>query len=133
MLSKNFNNKKCAPKLVLFNEKNEKDYDDFWPRELTLKIKLQEFSKLNNFLWVNWFLGKNISNFVPFAWKLNNWYYHILHFYPRKHSIFAWTNLERSKIVSMIIQLFFLLVIAKSEKPLKFIRYDFFRKVTNIY
>ena len=29
MLSKNVNNKKCAPKLILFNEKNEKDSDDF--------------------------------------------------------------------------------------------------------
>ena len=30
MLSKNANNKKCAPKLVFFNEKkNQKDSDDF--------------------------------------------------------------------------------------------------------
>ena len=30
MLSKNVNNKKCAPKLILFNEKKiEKDSDDF--------------------------------------------------------------------------------------------------------
>ena len=30
MLSKNVNNKKCAPKLVLFNEKKiEKDSNDF--------------------------------------------------------------------------------------------------------
>ena len=29
ILSKNVNNKKCAPKLVFFNEKNEKDSDDF--------------------------------------------------------------------------------------------------------
>ena len=30
ILSKNANNKKCAPKLVFFNEKkNEKDSDDF--------------------------------------------------------------------------------------------------------
>ena len=28
-LSKNVNNKKCAPKLVFFNEKKEKDSDDF--------------------------------------------------------------------------------------------------------
>ena len=26
---------------------------------------LHQFSKLNNFLWVWWFLGKNLSNFVP--------------------------------------------------------------------
>ena len=30
MLSKNVNNKKCAPKLIFFNEKkNEKDSDNF--------------------------------------------------------------------------------------------------------
>ena len=27
--------------------------------------RLIQFSKFNNFLWVHWFLGKNISNFVP--------------------------------------------------------------------
>ena len=40
MLSKDVNKKKCAPKLVFFNEKkNEKDYDDFWLRKLTLKVE----------------------------------------------------------------------------------------------
>ena len=29
MLSKNVNKKKCAPKVVFFNEKNQKDSDDF--------------------------------------------------------------------------------------------------------
>ena len=29
MLSNNFNNKKCAPKLVFFNKKIEKDSNDF--------------------------------------------------------------------------------------------------------
>ena len=28
-VSENVNNKKCAPKLVFFKEKNEKDSDDF--------------------------------------------------------------------------------------------------------
>ena len=37
---------------------------------------LTQFSKFNNFLWVCWFLGKNISNFVPSAWKLDKPYYH---------------------------------------------------------
>ena len=32
--------------------------------------------KFNNFLWVCWFLGKNLSNFVPPAWKLDNPYNH---------------------------------------------------------
>ena len=29
ILSRNVNNKKCAPKLLFFNEKNEKDFHDF--------------------------------------------------------------------------------------------------------
>ena len=46
-----------------------------------MKVKLrhsplQQFSKLNNFLWVCWFLGKNLSNFVSPAWKLDNLYCH---------------------------------------------------------
>ena len=92
MLSKNVNNKKCAPKLIFFNEKKiEKDSDNFWYRKLTLKVKrlgdfalfdtspLTQFSKFNNFLWVCWFLGKNLSNFVPPVWKLHNPYCHIDH------------------------------------------------------
>ena len=37
---------------------------------------LIQFSKFNNFLWVCWFLGKNISNFVLPAWKLHYRNYH---------------------------------------------------------
>ena len=37
---------------------------------------LTQFSKLNNFLWVCWFLGKNLSNFVPPVWKLHYPYCH---------------------------------------------------------
>ena len=44
MLSKNVNNKKCAPKLVFFNEKKiEKDSDEFVPRKLTLKFTFWPF------------------------------------------------------------------------------------------
>ena len=40
MLSKNVNNKKCASKLIFFNEKNiEKDFDDFLDIKFTLKVK----------------------------------------------------------------------------------------------
>jgi hypothetical protein len=42
---------------------------------------LIQFSKFNNFLWVCWFLGKNLSNYVPPTWKLNNLYYHSFHPY----------------------------------------------------
>ena len=38
------NNKKCAPKLLLFNEKrSEKDSDDFRHRKLTLEVKFWHF------------------------------------------------------------------------------------------
>ena len=69
---------------------NEKVSDNFWHRKLTLKVKfwsnfgtfdtspLIQFSKFNNFLWVCWFLSKNLSNFAPPAWKLDNLYYHNL-------------------------------------------------------
>ena len=43
--SKNVNNKKCAPKLIFFNEKKiEKDSDNFWHRKLTLKVRNWQFS-----------------------------------------------------------------------------------------
>ena len=89
MLSKYVSNKKCAPKLIFFNEKKiEKDSDNFWHRKSTLKVKrlgdfalfdtspLTQFSKFNDFLWVCWFLGKNLPNFVPSVWKLHNPYCH---------------------------------------------------------
>ena len=37
---------------------------------------LHQFSKFNNFLWVCWFLGKNISFFVSPDFKLHNLYSH---------------------------------------------------------
>ena len=46
---------------------------DFWK---LLRPPLIQFSKFNNFLWVCWFLGKNLSNFVPPVWKLHNPYCH---------------------------------------------------------
>ena len=66
-------------------KKNEKDSNIFLRWKLTSKVKLRhfltppplhQFSKFNNFNWVCWFLGKNLSNFVPPAWKLNNPCYH---------------------------------------------------------
>ena len=40
---------------------------------------LTQFPKFDNFLWVCWFLGKNLSNFVPPVWKLHNPYCHKVH------------------------------------------------------
>ena len=53
---------------------------DFGNRILALfkSSPLHQFSKFNNFLWICCFLGKNLSNFIPSAWKLNNPYYHNL-------------------------------------------------------
>ena len=42
---------------ILQWKKIEKDLDDFW-----------------HFLWVCWFLGKNVSNFASPVWKLHNPY-----------------------------------------------------------
>jgi hypothetical protein len=35
-----------------------------------------QFSKFNNFVCVCWFSGKNLSDFITPAWKLDNPYYH---------------------------------------------------------
>ena len=49
---------------------------DFWNSDFwkLLRPPLIQFSKFNNFLWVCWFLAKNLSNFVPPVWKLHNPY-----------------------------------------------------------
>ena len=39
-------------------------------------LPLQQFSKVNNFLWACCFSDKNLFHFVPLAWKLDNPYYH---------------------------------------------------------
>ena len=61
MLSKNVNNKKCAPKLIFFNEKKMRNIpmifdikNDFESQILALfdTSPLHQFSKFKNFLWV---------------------------------------------------------------------------------
>ena len=85
MLSKNVNNRKCAPKLILFNWKKMRKIPMIFDIEINFESQilaffdtspLHLFSKFNNILWVCWFLGKNISNFVHPAWKLVNLYCH---------------------------------------------------------
>ena len=39
----------------------------FWCQNLTFKVNFL----FNNFLWVCWFLCKNLTNFVPPVWKLH--------------------------------------------------------------
>ena len=79
--SKNFGpQSKYSKETIVFWEYGElqfvKNWRDF--RKL-LRPPLIQFSKLNDFLWVCWFLGKNIFNFVPPFWKLHNLYCHSMH------------------------------------------------------
>ena len=46
-----------------------------------------KFSKFNNFLWVCWFLCKNLSNFVYPIWKLHNPYCHTKHWLWDDHLV----------------------------------------------
>ena len=55
---------------------------------------LTQFSKFNHFLWVCWFLGKNLSNFVSPIWKLHNPYCH------SEDITFAWKNLKKCKTIN---------------------------------
>ena len=62
--------------VFLFSEKMkiiDFSNSDFWK---LLRPMLIQFSKFNNFLWVCWFLGKNLSSFVPPVWKLHYSYCH---------------------------------------------------------
>ena len=66
MPSYHVNNNKCAPNLVFFNEKKiEKDSDDFWHRELTLKIKLWHFlrNKMQQFWFPMLIFERNFNKF----------------------------------------------------------------------
>ena len=67
--STNVNNKKCAPKIIFFNEFFwGKDSDIFWHRKLTLKVRILPFLKafvqlsarLKNF-WGGWLLVLSIK------------------------------------------------------------------------
>ena len=97
MLSKNVKNKKCAPKLIFFNEKKiEKDSDDFWSRKFTLNVRFWHFltpphyTNLQNSMIsfdFSWFLAKNLSNFVSLPWKLHNRYCHRNHTTKQKKTL----------------------------------------------
>ena len=56
-------------------KKGQTNSDVLYGRPLMIPIldssPLLQFSKFKNFLWVCWFLGKNISKFVPLTWKLD--------------------------------------------------------------
>ena len=126
MLSKNVNNKKCAPKLIFFNEKKiEKDSDNFWYRKLTLKVgrlgdfalfdtsPLVQFSKFKNFLWVCWFFGKNLSNFVTPIWKLHKPYCHNV------EVVYLWLSQSKNLTIKAI------MFIYSFEGPILFLELSF--------
>ena len=103
MLSKNANNKKCAPKLIFFNENKKRkipmifDKENWlWNQILALfdTSPLHQFSKFNNFLWVCWFSCKNLFNFVYPVWKLHNPYCHNMKQVCKKES--AYLNMRFS-------------------------------------
>ena len=55
MLSKNVNNKICAPKFIFFNEKKSERFQWFLSRKLTLEnqiLALNKFAKFNDFIWL---------------------------------------------------------------------------------
>ena len=61
---------------MIFNIENwlwKSNFGTFW------HLPIMPILKFNNCFWVCWFLGKNLSNFVTPAWKLDNRYYHIVH------------------------------------------------------
>ena len=59
-------------------------------------LPLTQFSKSNHVLWVCWFLGKNLSDFVHPVWKLHNPYCHTEHNYNLDIGIFIFRTLSRT-------------------------------------
>ena len=75
-----FSSNKRLKKETFFNIRNMFNYVSRSQHQTRIRqiviTRAYEFSKFNNFLWVCWFLGKNLSNFIPPAWKLHNPYCH---------------------------------------------------------
>ena len=65
-----------------------------------------QFSKFNNFLWVYWFLGKNLSNFVPPACKLHNLYCHTFHPPPAYQCPLLTNSVHR--VINIFLELYML-------------------------
>ena len=57
-------------------------------------MSLIQNSKFNDFLLVCWFLCKNLSNFVPPAWKLHNPYCHNI-------QVWAWLSWQPTQASSL--------------------------------
>ena len=66
MLSKNVNNKKCAPKLIFFHEKKiEKD-------SIKLPFDAEIDEKFLNVIYYIFIVDKSLDQFVKFVTNLNN-------------------------------------------------------------
>ena len=85
ILSKNVN-KKCAPKLVFFNEKWKKIYkglNDFWIRKLTLKVNFWHFLTASPEIFKKSVLNNSNGSYTFMClgraghfgqWNPHNWY-----------------------------------------------------------
>jgi hypothetical protein len=69
-------------------------------KELRIPIfLLVQSSKFNNFLWVCWFLCKNLSNFVYPVWNLHYPYCHNVHFLQKTSPInFSYNDFIGNKV-----------------------------------
>ena len=100
---------------------------------------LVQNSKFNNFLWVCWFLCKNLSNFVPPAWKLHNPYWHNV---PKVHH-WGHANIQNASIISYCDTIFYSFVLPywdpfwnriRNFMPLQFRHFSFYHsKGTSMY
>ena len=62
-----------------------------------LRPPLSQFSNFSNFLWVCWFLGKKLFNFVPPVWKLHNLYCHTVHV-PKNIYVLILYSLQKGRV-----------------------------------
>ena len=65
-----FNEKKIRKILIIFDKEKW-----LWKSNFGT-TPLHQFAKFNNFVWVGWFLAKNLFNFIYIPWKLHNRYCH---------------------------------------------------------
>ena len=86
----------CEVRDFIWEAKNRQIFDS-QILVLFATFPLIQFSKFNNFLWVCWFLGKNLSNFITPVWKLQNMYCHTCHqliWYCRSLNVEHWIGIK---------------------------------------
>ena len=79
---------------------------------------LVQFSKFKKFLWVCWFLCKNLSNFVSLPWKFHNPYCHTWHPWVCIRSVCWKWNLKQIEAIppSVHLQLLIPLILPKQRQ-----------------